>query len=266
VGSADTVHLLDTRVPNGGIQRSSSSIGVGHKRSRVSSSGSWGPMHGLRGMLQDQYARATAAAVADADQVHLQLLLTRNRHALWRVEANCLPPAYRPDSNRPVQPVVLAVAGPMQGMQELQRTCAAAGIDPMLAEQALRRAAAAAAVSHGKSFDSALEGVLTLRQHWIDTSWRIRDDITFIFIVPLRHEWGHGSCPLSGVGIWLSDSDYAARVGAGVMPLEGRGHIPPRHSRVLNVYMQPIGSNCTRCLWSVMCFASFVCHVCSEQP
>lgn len=163
VGSADQVVLLDTRVPNGGITRNTSSVGVGHKRSRVSGSGF--PKRDMHSGQWDQYTRTAAAAAAEADEVP-SASMARSRHALWRVVPNCLPPAYRPDRNRPVQPVVLAVAGPVPGMQELQRTCAAAGIDPMLADQALRREAAAAAVSHRRSFDSALEGVSTLRQQW----------------------------------------------------------------------------------------------------
>jgi hypothetical protein len=140
VGSYNRVHLLDTRAPNAGLKRNSLS---GSKRSRSPFSSS-----AASGMGAGHPAAAVASGPAD-------LLSLQQQH----LQQRWLPPAYQVP--RPVRPMVLAVTGSLPGMQQLQKTSAAVGMDPLMAEQLLRQEAASLAVVQGKHFDDALGGLLS---------------------------------------------------------------------------------------------------------
>jgi len=139
VGSSGSVHLLDTRIPDGGLKRSSSRSGLPNsKRSRL-------PFgrhdEGLPpAELPPASWEAAAAGVAPAVEV------TGLR---WLPEAYYL--------RLPAQPALLAAARTVTGMQQLQASSVAAGIDPVQAEQLLRQEAASTAITSGRTFDAALE-------------------------------------------------------------------------------------------------------------
>lgn len=154
IGSVEHVHVLDTRAPNGGLQRPTSrdlrQQTAAGRHSRLP------PFTGslcMSARLAMQLGSLDAAAAAAQPVQPEELLLLRSfLHVDW------LPPAYRHCA--PVRPVVLAVTGPVRGMQALQQTASYVGMDPCTAEQLLRREAATLAVAQGKPFDAALEHLL----------------------------------------------------------------------------------------------------------
>lgn len=139
VGSSGSVHLLDTRIPEGGNKRSSSCSSVPNsKRSRLPFG-----RHGTGlppAELPPASWEAAAAGVAPAFEL---------------TTLHLLPEAYY--LRLPAQPVLLAAARTVTGMQQLQASSVAAGIDPVQAEQLLRQEAASTAVTSGRTFDAALE-------------------------------------------------------------------------------------------------------------
>lgn len=154
IGSVGHVHVLDTRAPNGGLQRPTS-----RDLRQQTAAGRHSRLPPFTGSLCMSARLAmqcgsldAAAAAAQPVQPEELLLLRRFLHVHW------LPPAYRHCA--PVRPVVLAVTGPVRGMQALQQTASYVGMDPCTAEQLLRREAATLAVAQGKPFDAALEHLL----------------------------------------------------------------------------------------------------------
>lgn len=154
IGSVGHVHVLDTRAPNGGLQRPTSRDLRQHTAAGRHSRHP--PFTGslcMSARLAMQCGPLDAAAAAAQPVQPEELLLLRRF-----LQVNWLPPAYR--NCAPVRPVVLAVTGPVRGMQALQQTASYVGMDPCTVEQLLRREAATLAVAQGKPFDAALEHLL----------------------------------------------------------------------------------------------------------